>query len=288
MANYKQQGEEAKKKFADDTRANTEKQIQEQQTLRDENVAAATENTNREIEKTADAYLDQVRSAGIQRELDLRNIRETRANMGLSRSGLSATEQTAAILSAGNKVGAASRQRQNAVDALNQSLSDYIRGQDTTLRQNTLALNTAADQAIAENDSKVDQAVMDAQAKETAAYWNYQGTLSSQRNESEKDRLSGLESAWKDGRFGTNNNAVYMIAANAGWSMVDALKYMPYIDKLEDGSWASEANTKARYIANNMKLDAVGYATLGQKYNITVSEMNTVLEETNSEVRIPE
>ena len=78
--------------------------------------------------KTTEAnqeYRDSILRADLQKELDLRDIRESMAKSGMARSGISQTQQTAAVLSAGNKSAKADRQRLATIDALNKSLEDY-------------------------------------------------------------------------------------------------------------------------------------------------------------------
>lgn len=116
---------------------------------KDKNIAYAEKETAEKIDETTDDYVDILRSAGIQKELDLRDIQETRANMGLSRSGLSATEQTAAILSAGNKTAAAQRNRQKAIDSLNQSLANYRIQQETEANDAILAIDKGIEENLA-------------------------------------------------------------------------------------------------------------------------------------------
>ncbi|MBQ4055232.1 MAG: hypothetical protein IJO75_01220 [Clostridia bacterium] len=311
MANdYKAQGEEAKKKFEEDTLKNADEQKAELQTKYDENIAQAKKETEEQIDKTSDDYLDVVRSAGIQKELDLRDIQETRANMGLSRSGLSATEQTAAILSAGNKVGAAQRNRQQAIDVLEKALLEYETEEGTKLREGKLSIDNTARANIAKHNSDVDQKVMELESDDYQAGVKAQSDATvAQINANAKaddNRVSTLKSAMEDGEFGKNKYTVYEIAVNAGWSTADALKYMPYIDELEDGSWIRSRDkdgnvietkyvntetqklSKAKYIVSNMDLDATGYAALGAKYSIPVDELNAELKEARSDVRIPE
>ena len=92
MATYM---EDAEKAIAEEKKRQEELAEQkkaEQNKLSDEKITAAQESVALQKQQTNRDYIDVVRNAEIQREMDLRNIRETRANMGLSRSGLSSTE----------------------------------------------------------------------------------------------------------------------------------------------------------------------------------------------------
>lgn len=147
-------------------------QAEEQTALVDQSaadaVARAERDTAKQVKEADRAYVDMINDADIQKELDIRNIRETRANMGLSRSGLASTEMTAATLSAGNKTAAAQRQRQSAIDALNKSLLDYKAEAEANRNAQNLNIKQEADTDILnykdmwskwgmENDMRVDE-----------------------------------------------------------------------------------------------------------------------------------
>lgn len=118
----------------------------------DDVIAKAEKDTEKAIGETTDDYLEILDSAAIQKELDLRDIRETRANMGLSRSGLSATEQTAAILSAGNKTAEAQRNRQKAIDSLNEGLAEHKREAESKRAADILKIEQQRDADILKNN----------------------------------------------------------------------------------------------------------------------------------------
>ncbi len=209
------QAEETKKKYSEDTWASAEAEKENLQKTHDENVAQAKTKTEEAIDETTDDYLDIVRSADIQKELDLRDIRETRANMGLSRSGLSATEQTAAILSAGNKTAEAQRNRQKAIDALNKSLADYETEQGTKLREGKLSIDNEARSVISKHDSEVDQKVWeleseDYQASVKAEADKYSTYITSQKD-NENNRKNDLKALRDDGAIDPDTHAYALV-----------------------------------------------------------------------------
>lgn len=207
-------------------------------------IERAERDTNKQIDQTNADYLDIINTADIQKELDIRNIRETRANMGLSRSGISSTEQTAAILSAGNKTAAAQRQRQAAIDTLQQSLLDYKGDVDSKLAATKLDITQTRDNNIFSfADTKLSQAEqMDldvAQTKETnrqngLATLLQNGTINYDvYSQAMGDTGITVEAAKQMGdaaRIAEINNSnlpddVKQLALTQGWWLKDAVAY---------------------------------------------------------------
>ncbi len=129
---------------------NAKKKIDNATAVHDSNIQTA-EREYADAERAAtDDYVSAINSIDLQKALDIKDIQETRANMGLSRSGISATEQTAAVLAAGNRTNATRNQLQKTVDSLTKSLADYKIGQNQELQSTILSINEAADQSKAE------------------------------------------------------------------------------------------------------------------------------------------
>lgn len=230
MANdYYKKGEEEYAKQEKSANETAQKKKDEITAQVGEANALAERNTQEQIEDTTDEYLDIVRSAGIQKELDLRDIRETRANMGLSRSGLSATEQTAATLSAGNKVGNAQIARQTAIDTLNQSLIDYKNENAAWERQQHLAIDAAKDESLSKIRTDIFDAATtatsnDYQAGVKADAEKYSAYIKSQEN-NEKSRKDDLKTLKDSGSIDTS---LFQYAYMNGLTGKQALKEAPY------------------------------------------------------------
>lgn len=158
MANkkYTEIAEEKKKSNEDIVRQQADEQTALVNKTADDAIARAERDTNAKVEEADRAYIDMINAADIQKELDIRDIRETRANMGLSRSGLASTETTAATLSAGNKTAAAQRQRQSAIDTLRQSLLDYKADTEAQRNAQNLQIKQTADSNIQSYGDKWD------------------------------------------------------------------------------------------------------------------------------------
>ena len=116
--------------------------------------AALTEKYNLQEQIVNDQFNDQAasldeeyeqlqRNNEIQRHINERQIRENMANMGLEKSGLNLTQQTALQLSSANNSANISKQKQKAVE----SLALAIRQQISTIKQNRISSEAAIDES---------------------------------------------------------------------------------------------------------------------------------------------
>lgn len=187
---YIKHAEEESKKYGATVDEQAQAAIDETTTQYDERIAAA-EREARELEKqTTDDYISAINAIDLQKALDIKDIQETRANMGLSRSGVSATEQTAAVLAAGNRSNAANLQRQKAIDSLTKSLSDYKIQQGDQLRSDILSINESADKAKADYAANLYEKAYDATAAE-------EETKRKVNEAALKEKRDSLDSAFK-------------------------------------------------------------------------------------------
>ena len=234
MSAYSERGDKLKKenKAAVDKQTAAKKDELDQQI--DQNIQSAEQTVSAGIADADARYRGVVDSAAVQRELDRRQIRETMANMGLGRSGLNATQQTAVQLSAGNKQAAAAVQRQAAVDSLKQSLAEYRMKSETDRRVGKQEIEETAQKGIAEYDANVDKWVSEAESTEYKA--NQEATAKKYEADTEATTALAkmqIESAQKqqeavternlkliDGMHeeGTIDDDLYLLAAGEGWT----------------------------------------------------------------------
>ena len=153
------------KEYEEKTKAQAETKKAEVNTQIDQNIASAEKNVGEQIKTTEQDYLDIVASNDLQRELDKRQIAETMANLGLTKSGLNATQQTAVQLSAGNKNYAALQQRQKAVDTLRQSLEEYRTQMTNKLRESEISIDEATQKAIADYNANTYKTATEAETE---------------------------------------------------------------------------------------------------------------------------
>lgn len=126
---------------------------------------AANEQFNEEAVLLDEQYEQLQRNNEIQKHINERQIRENMANMGLGKSGLNLTQQTALQLSAANNSADISRQKQKAVE----SLALAIRQQISTIKQNRISSEAAIDEAYGNAATKwANDAIKDAQEASTS------------------------------------------------------------------------------------------------------------------------
>ncbi len=233
MSTYREQGEQAKKKNEEDTLAQADTEKAEVNTQIDQLIAKAESDAAAQQQTVESDYRDLIDTVAVQRELDRRQISEAMANMGLTKSGLNATQQTAVQLSAGNKTAAAQRQRQAAVDALTQSLAEYKMEAENNRRESVNAIDSAAQQSIAEYNAAVDKNVADAENAEIEA----NAKLIKAQNEAQSTNASTLLTMAKNGAIGWDT---YAYAVDAGLSPSQAVAVQNTASDNSDNTEASQ------------------------------------------------
>lgn len=254
MSTYREQGEETKKKNEEATLQQAETDKAEINTQIDQLIAKAETNAAAQQRTVESDYRDLIDTVAVQRELDRRQISEAMANMGLTKSGLNATQQTAVQLSAGNKTAAAQRQRQAAVDALTQSLVEYKMEVENNRRESINAIDSAAQKNIAEYNAAVDKNVADAEVAAIKA----DAELVEAQNKRNSSNASTLLTMAKNGAIGWNT---YAYAVDNGLTPSQALAVQnSAVDtpSVPDGvsgdsnwSWSTTAYRKSGADTNN-------------------------------------
>ena len=285
------------KKLIDEATVNAEKNLEEQYAeidrVADERIASA-ETAAVEGKVAADeAYRDVVDTAAVQRELDRRQIQETMANMGLSRSGLNATQQTAVQLSAGNKQAAAAIQRQAAVDSLTKALAEYKLSAEDERRSSKLSAKTESDKALAEYASELEQSVTKAESddyKSALDASNEALKLQIKAAENEQERATKATQKVLDKMLenGQLSNDLYLLATSQGWSGDYLERVMRFADAVTPYELTEEEKKErnAAAIFKKMqpsmaelidpiiaKLDAKTTPSIGNDKNATIAQI---------------
>ena len=242
MANYYTEAEKAVEKKKKELEAIAEIEKEEANLLHDEAIQNAQQSTALGIKKEEDAYRDIVDTAAIQKELDKRRIAETMENMGLSRSGLNATQQTAIELSVGNRISKAQLQKQNAIDTLNRELAAYKVQQEDSRRAAINSIDRGVAEAVADTRDELTKEAMNLEQKDVKAAYDYNIKLA---EAAEKKAEEDLKTArkWK--------NRYYSYRG-----VIDGVEYYRVYDP-DSKTWSLvDANT----IVNNIssELDATG------------------------------
>lgn len=235
MADYFSEKDKTVKKYKEDLLAQAETQKTEVNTQLDQQIAKAESDAALQTKEVERDYRDIIDTNAIQKELDKRQIAETMANLGLSRSGLNATQQTAVELSAGNKNAAALQQRQAAVDSLTRSLAEYKMETENTRREKMNEIDANVQNSVAAYDKDLTEKAITAQQQdnEAALDYNYKmtelGVKQAENEDKEGKRLinkafrlasieegkTGTDSGGVLEYFDTSTNSVARISRNA-------------------------------------------------------------------------
>ena len=149
----------------DDIYANAEKQkkanAQVEQLAKDNNAAKALEDTealNKSVEaakKKTDAYYDEIYDANaVNQYISERRVAESMANMGLTDSGLNATQKVAIETGRGNADNRARLQEQAAIDDIELKLTEGLAEIKRTQRENDAIAEANRIKADAEAETK--------------------------------------------------------------------------------------------------------------------------------------
>lgn len=258
MSVYSERGEKLKKENKAAVEEQTAAKKDELDIQVDQQIQSAEQKAAAGIADADARYRDVVDTAAVQRELDRRQIQETMANMGLGRSGLNATQQTAVQLSAGNKMAAASLQRQAAVDSLKKSLAEYKMASEDARRQGKMELDESAQKEIAAFDASVDKGVSEAEsteykAKQEADAKKHEAdteaatalakmqieSVQNQQEEAVERNLKLLDKMYEEGQLSTD---MYMLAVENGWT----INYVNQVSKIADEVISEEKSPVAK------------------------------------------
>lgn len=161
------------------------------------NIKLIEDNYGTQIADAKAAYDPLFRQNEIQRAVNERYLERRAAEMGLTDSGLSRTQQTANRLSYSNQNAEYMRQRQKAVDTLKAAMDAKILEQNTNLNTNIAGIKTTyADKRTADAVSMYNEAVKNETEleKEKLKYINNTATTAA---ENFKDLYNTLKSEYK-------------------------------------------------------------------------------------------
>lgn len=233
--NYYTEADKLIKKQEEEQVALGEKKKEEVNTQLDQQIAKAESDVQLKKGDLQRDYEDIVDATAIQKELDRRQIAETMANLGLTRSGLNASQQMAVELSAGNKTAAAQRQRQAAVDSLTRSLAEYKMEVENTRRESMNSIDEGVQSSIAQYRADRYKEATDATSADHKATLDYNykmtelGMKQAENEDKEGKRLinkafrlasieegkTGTDSGGVLEYFDTSTNSVARISRNA-------------------------------------------------------------------------
>lgn len=188
------------------------------------------------ILQTQQDYKDIYDANAVQEQITLRQIEESMANLGLSDSGLSRSQITAAILSKNNANAKYRRQEQAAINSIRQQLSDY-----------KMKLEQGQAQTGAELSRNTADAIAQARQDEYAAGQKYQQDIAKAQNDATKaqeDRWYDLYLRHYDVENGVDSKQAASIAASLmGGYMPSGAKRLILGDSKELGQQVADLFT---------------------------------------------
>ncbi len=105
---------------------NLKRDLDDNETLHANKAKVIKENYGLEIDTKNQAYDDDLRANEVQKYINMREVAENNANLGLTDSGLNRTQSTAVQLSASNNAAKIERDRNNMVRALEVETNRYL------------------------------------------------------------------------------------------------------------------------------------------------------------------
>ena len=175
---------------------NLKRDLADNDTLYGNQAKVIKENYGLEIDTKNQAYDEDLRANEVQKFINMREVAENNANLGLTDSGLNRTQSTAVQLSASNNAAKIERDRNNMVRALEVEMNRYL-----TENENS-RISSAASIQKGYEDSAMSAAVDQYKAETDAAAKATEAAIKAQ-TEASKEAKTALTALIKD--FGDNN-----------------------------------------------------------------------------------
>lgn len=155
--------EELLKQQKDALAASKAKKIQATAEVHNKQREQAAASYEQQVRETEASYDDLSRQNAVQRLINEREVAESMANLGLTDSGLSKTQQTAVQLSYSNAKKDIDLQRRKVVDALTQQLASSLANIDMQETASVAEVEEAYENAAVENAASVYKSQQEAQ-----------------------------------------------------------------------------------------------------------------------------
>lgn len=160
---------------------NLKRDLADNDTLYGNQAKVIKENYGLEIDTKNQAYDDDLRENEVQKYINMREVAENNANLGLTDSGLNRTQSTAVQLSASNNAAKIERDRNNMVRSLETEMNRYLTEIENSRISSAAsikkgyedsAMSSAVDMYKADVDAaaKAEEAKVKATAKKSSAY----------------------------------------------------------------------------------------------------------------------
>lgn len=225
------------------------------------NIKLIEDNYGTQIADAKAAYDPLFRQNEIQRAVNERYLERRAAEMGLTDSGLSRTQQTANRLSYSNQNAEYMRQRQKAVDTLKAAMDAKILEQNTNLNSNIAGIKTTyADKRTADAVSMYNEAVKNETEleKEKLKYINNAATTAT-------DNFNDLYTRIYKEKADLNKDFNNMTSPNYG-KVVTSPVHLDMIYEYQKSSGLPTDSTQMKMLLNAAGISAEDYNTKSEEY----------------------
>lgn len=170
---------------------NLKKELADNETLHANQAKVIKENYGLEIDSKNQAYDEDLRTNEVQKYINMREVAENNANLGLTDSGLNRTQSTAVQLSASNNAAKIERDRTNMVNTLTAEMNAYLTENENSRISSAASIQKTYEDSARSSAVDMYKADVDAAAKVNEAAINAQ-------NEASKEARTALTALIKD------------------------------------------------------------------------------------------
>lgn len=150
------------------------KELEDNETLHANQAKVIKENYGLEIDSKNQAYDEDLRANEVQKYINMREVAENNANLGLTDSGLNRTQSTAVQLSASNNAAKIERDRNNMVRALEVEMNRYLTENENSRISSAASIQKTYEDSAMSSAVDMYKADVDAAAKASEAKINAQ------------------------------------------------------------------------------------------------------------------
>ncbi len=193
-------------------------------------VQAAVDDTGAAIREEQRTLLDTVDASAVERQVVRKQAKEAVANLGLTGSGLSVAQMTAADTADTRRTQTARRTRDEAVTALTEALTRREEAIESERSAAVLQETQDAEQDALEERGRLMREAYEAESTEKAAYIKAkqaqekreQATATAAAKDAEKLRRTALKEMYQNQYISTE---IYVDALEQGWTVAEARQY---------------------------------------------------------------
>lgn len=257
---------------------NMKKSIADNNTIHENQAKSTKDKYNAQIDLSNQEYDDSLRTNEVQKYINMREVAENNANLGLTDSGLNRTQSTAVQVSASNNAAKIERDRTNMVAALTGEMNRYLAEIENNKISSEASIRQGYESKAMEAAQSSYKADVDAAAKIEAERIAAQNAASKEartalttlitdfgNNNYTKDQAAKKVKTYID-LYGVDENTLSILLENAG---LEKNEYAGYIESGTTVGATAQNNVikeyKKRYGADLTYLQEGGLAINGRK-----------------------